>query len=140
MFRVAAEPGTFRTEEYQGPISTVLSTNGSVTVGGFPAASPVGSGALNAPGQAAQSQEFDRVEQFAKLQSNDDKEKKDATQALLDNFKSKSMAGRVTGIVPVNIDFPAFGPSIYVVSELTSENQFPAAEFSFQRDKKGGAR
>jgi len=84
--------------------------------------------------------EFDRLEQFTKLQSNDDKEKKDATQALLDSFKSKSMAGRVTGIVPVNIDFPAFGPSIYLVSELTSENQSPVAEFSFQHDKKGGAR
>jgi hypothetical protein len=140
MFRVAAEPGTFRTEEYQGPISAALCTDGSVTVGGFAASGAAGGRVLNAPGQVAQSQEVDRLEQFAKLQSNDDKEKKDATQALLDSFKSKSMAGRVTGIVPVNIDFPAFGPSIYVVSELTSENQFPAAEFSFQRDKKGGAR
>ena len=50
------------------------------------------------------------------------------------------MAGKVTGIVPVNIDFPAFGPSIYLVSELTSENQSPVAEFSFQHDKKAGAR
>jgi hypothetical protein len=95
---------------------------------------------MNAPKPAAQPQEFDRLEQFAKLQTNDDKEKKDATQALLDSFKSKSMAGRVTGIVPVNIDFPAFGPSIYLVSELTSENQSPVAEFNFQHDKKAGAR
>jgi hypothetical protein len=94
---------------------------------------------MNGP-PSASPQEFDRLEQFAKLQSNDDKEKKDATQALLDSFKSKSMAGRVTGIVPVNIDFPAFGPSIYLVSELTSENQSPVAEFSFQHDKKAGAR
>jgi hypothetical protein len=46
----------------------------------------------------------------------------------------------VTGVLPVNVSFPAFGPSIFLVSELTSENQFPAAEFSFQRDKKGGVR
>ncbi len=50
------------------------------------------------------------------------------------------MGGKVTGIVPVSVSFPAFGPSIFLVSELTSENQFPAAEFSFQRDKKGGVR
>jgi hypothetical protein len=47
----------------------------------------------------------------------------------------------VTGILPINVSFPAFGPSIFLVSELTSENQFPAAEFSFQREKtKGGVR
>ena len=140
MFRVAAEPGTFRTQEYQGPISAALSSNESVTVAGFSAGATVGGPiTMNGP-PSASPQEFDRLEQFAKLQSNDDKEKKDATQALLDSFRAKSAGGRVTGIVPVNIDFPAFGPSIYLVSELTSENQFPAAEFSFQRDKKGGTR
>jgi hypothetical protein len=129
MFRVSAAPGTFRTQEYQGPISAALAPGGGGIVDiGTPSAIPL------------QAKEFDRLEQFAKLQSNGDKEKKDATQALLDSFKSKSMAGRVTGIVPVNIDFPAFGPSIYLVSELTSENQSPAAEFNFQRDKKAGAR
>jgi hypothetical protein len=141
MFRVSAEPGTFRTQEYQGPISAALSTDESVTAAGY-FATGAGGGpvATNAPKPAAQPQELDLLARFAQLQTNDDKEKKDATQALLDSFKSKSMAGRVTGIVPVNIDFPAFGPSIYLVSELTSENQSPVAEFSFQHDKKGGAR
>ena len=68
----------------------------------------------------------------------DDEKKKEETRALLDTFRAKSNAGRVTGILPVKVVFPAFGPSIYLVSELTSENQFPAAEFSIQRDKKGG--
>jgi hypothetical protein len=144
MFRVAAEPGTFRTQEYQGPISAALTPTAweSGGIGGRVGTVSVVNGAIvaNAPSPTASPQQADRLEQFAKLQSNDDKEKKDATQALLDTFKSKSMAGRVTGIVPVSIDFPAFGPSIYLVSELTSENQFPAAEFSFQRDKKGGTR
>jgi hypothetical protein len=141
MFRVAAEPGAFRTQEYQGPISAALSNNESVTVAGFSAGAAVGGPVtMNGLPPSASPQESDRLEQFAHLHSNDDKEKKDATWALLDSFKSKSMAGKVTGIVPVNIDFPAFGPSIYLVSELTSENQFPAAEFSFQRDKKGGTR
>jgi hypothetical protein len=91
-------------------------------------------------GADAGSKQNDRLEQFAQLQSLDAKEKKDATQALLESFKAKSLAGKVTGIVPINVAFPAFGPSIFLVSELTSENQFPAAEFNFQHDKKAGAR
>jgi hypothetical protein len=125
LFHVNAEPGTFRTQEYANPISAVLAPNGGVE--GIGSASPV------------DSKDFDRLELFAKLQSAD-KEKKDATRALLDRFRAKSSAGRVTGIVPISVAFPAFGPSIYLVSELTSENQFPAAEFSFQREKKGGVR
>ena len=78
------------------------------------------------------------MEQFAKLQSSEDK--KDSTLALLDSFKAKSLAGKVTGILPIDVSFPAFGPSIFLVSELTSENQSPAAQFSFQRDKKAGVR
>jgi hypothetical protein len=99
---------------------------GPITSGASPAATP---------------KEFDRLANFAKLQSAEDDEKKDATQALLDSFKAKSLGGKVTGILPINVSFPAFGPSIFLVSELTSENQFPAAEFSFQREKtKGGVR
>lgn len=129
LFRVSAEPGTFRTEEYQAPVSAALApTAGGVIDIGAASTIPL------------PQREVDRPAQFAQLQSNDDKEKKDATQALLDSFRSKSMGGKVTGILPVNVDFPAFGPSIYLVSELTSENQSPSAEFSFQRDKKGGAR
>jgi hypothetical protein len=129
LFKVSAEPGTFRTQEYVNPVSAVLEplSGGAVTRSSMaaPAASP---------------KEFDRVDQFAKLQGADDKEKKDATQALLDSFKAKSSSGKVTGILPIDVAFPAFGPSIFLVSELTSENQFPAAEFNFQRDKKAGVR
>jgi len=133
MFKVTAEPGIFRTQEYENPVSAALgqaegavgSAGGVVTVNG-----PL----PNAPAEP------NRLEQFAQLQGKEDRDKKDSTQALLDAFKTKSMGGKVTGILPVSVPFPAFGPSIFLVSELTSENQFPAAEFNFQRDKKGGAR
>jgi hypothetical protein len=135
LFRVSAEPGTFRTQEYENPISAVLGPPGQQVFG------------ANELSPAAQSKEFDRLEQYAKIDRRekdallyDDKEKKDSTKALLDTFRAKSSAGKVTGILPVNVTFPAFGPSIYLVSELTSENQAPAAEFNFQREKKGGAR
>jgi hypothetical protein len=38
--------------------------------------------------------------------------------------------------LPLRVVFPHFGPSIFLVAELTSENQTPAVEFDFQRDKK----
>ena len=90
--------------------------------------------------QAAATRVTGNGKQFDQFQAGADQAKKDATQALLDTFKAKSSAGKVTGILPINVSFPAFGPSIFLVSELTSENQFPAAEFNFQRDKKGGVR
>ncbi len=139
LFRVTAEPGTFRTQEYVNPTSAALVPNvGYGHGGGVGGGSGAGMGSA-APSSTPPPQQFDRLENFAKLKSADD-ETKDATQALLDTFRAKSSAGKVTGILPVNVAFPAFGPSIFLVSELTSENQSPAAEFSFQREKKGGVR
>jgi hypothetical protein len=129
LFKVSAEPGIFRTQEYVNPLSAVLEPpGGSLAKVGAP------SNVVSAPAP------LDRLEQFVKLQGADDKENKDATQALLDSFKAKSSSGKVTGILPIDVAFPAFGPSIFLVSELTSENQFPAAAFNFQRDKKAGVR
>ena len=79
--------------------------------------------------------EFDRLDQFAKLQK-DDK----TTQALLDKYRTKSSGGKVAGILPVGISFPVFGPSTFLVSELTAENQTPIADFTYQKDKKRGTR
>jgi hypothetical protein len=122
LFRVTAEPGSFRTQSYENPTSTVLSPAAGGVGGGITAgiASPLPAAKPMAP--------------------EDRKYKRDTTQALLDSFRAKSAGGKVTGILPVNVQFPAFGPSIFLVSELTGENQAPAAEVSFQREKKGGAR
>jgi hypothetical protein len=49
-------------------------------------------------------------------------------------------SGRATGVLPLSVNFPAFGPSVYLVAELTSENQSPSAELTYQQGKKGGAR
>jgi hypothetical protein len=131
LFKVSAEPGTFRAQEYMNPISAVLEPASGGVIGGVivSAAAPAGAVRLG-----------DQLQPFAKVQGIEE-DKKDSTQALLDSFKAKSLGGKVTGILPINVSFPAFGPSIFLVSELTSENQFPAAEFSFQREKtKGGVR
>ena len=114
LFHVTAEVGTFRTEAYASPTSEAFSV-------GVPPPPPV----------ASPRREFDRLEQFQK----DDA----ATQSLVERFRAKSKEGKVAGILPIGISFPAFGPSLFLISELTSENQAPAAEFSYQREKnKGG--
>jgi len=139
LFHLTAEPGTFRLQEYANPMSTVLQPIVISAEFGNGAGGPV-SRVTGAGSATPADKQFDRLEQFGKLQDADIKEKKDATQALLDSFRAKSSAGKVTGILPINVSFPAFGPSIYLVSELTGEGQSPAAEFSFARDKKGGVR
>jgi hypothetical protein len=129
LFKVSAEQGAFRTQAYVNPTSAVLTIPTGDVVG-----TTVGGPIL--PPQASPAGEFDHLTR--KQQANEDK--KDSTQALLDSFKAKSLGGRVTGILPIDVSFPAFGPSIFLVSELTSENQSPAAAFNFQRDKKAGVR
>jgi hypothetical protein len=133
LFKVSAEPGTFRAQEYVNPTSAALEPPVNEPRGGMG-----GGMAAASATPVAGPQEYDRLKQFAQLQASEDK--KDSTQALLDSFKAKSMAGKVTGILPIDVSFPAFGPSIFLVSELTSENQSPAAAFNFQREKKAGVR
>jgi len=127
LFKVSAEPGTFRAQEYVNPVSAALE--------------PLGGGLIDsAAARAIDLRQSGQAQASVGFQSKEDADKKDATQALLDSFKAKSLGGKVTGILPIDVAFPAFGPSIFLVSELTGENQFPAAEFNFQRDKKAGVR
>jgi hypothetical protein len=134
-FRVTAEPGTFRTEQYRNPTSAALQT--AAISGGLGGGIGSGVAATNVPVAPFPSTIGGPLRDD---KQRSDGEKKDSTQALLDNFRAKFAGGKVTGILPVRVSFPAFGPSIFLVSELTSENQSPAADLSFQRDKKGGTR
>jgi hypothetical protein len=59
----------------------------------------------------------------------------DTTKTLVDKYRSSTAIGRATGVLPLSVNFPAFGPSVYLVSQLTSENQSPIAELNFQQDK-----
>jgi hypothetical protein len=62
------------------------------------------------------------------------------TRALLDDYRAKFAGGKEAKVLPVHVSFPAFGTSIFLVSELTAENQSPAIELSYQRDKKDGGK
>jgi hypothetical protein len=63
-----------------------------------------------------------------------------STQALLDGFRTRSSARRPAEAVPVDVAFPAIGPMLYLVSELTGENKAAVINLEYQEDKKGGVK
>jgi hypothetical protein len=130
LFKVTAEPGTFRSAQYENPVSAVLATASACT--GFGAG--VRGGIAPPPKPEAQPSDAGLKDE-SKL-----KRPQSETEALLDKFKTDSLAGKRAGILPIRVSFPAFGPSFFLVSELTGENQVPSAVLSFQREKKAGGK
>ena len=63
-----------------------------------------------------------------------------SAQTLVDKFHASAKGSRASGILPVRINVPAVGPWLFLVSELSTENQSPSAEFSYQLDKKAGGK
>ena len=63
-----------------------------------------------------------------------------ATQTLVDNFRATLQGGKAAGILPIKVYFEGFGPSLFLVSELTGENQSPSTDLNYQREKKAGGR
>jgi hypothetical protein len=60
------------------------------------------------------------------------------TKQLVDQVRATKQSARPSRNLPLRVVFPHFGPSIFLVSELTGENQTPTVEFDFQRDRKRG--
>jgi hypothetical protein len=56
-------------------------------------------------------------------------------QALVDRFRNESGGRSVVGSLPVHVSFPAFGPSIFLASELTAEAGAPCIELVYRRTK-----
>ena len=135
LFKVTPEPGAFRTEPYENPLSSAL--NGSVT-GSLEGRSVVGvaggtvSGLMTAPPPASPDTDAKDESKLKRSQL--------ATEALLDKFRADSLTGKRAGILPIHVSFPVFGPSLYLVSELTAENQAPSAGLTYQHEKKVGGK
>lgn len=113
LFRLTAPPGvtgSFRVATFAGPESEALRGN----------ISP-GSSSTSPPGYPAQSD--------VNLE---------ATQQLVSHLKGATHTSKPARNLPLRVAFPHFGPSIFLVAELTSENQTPTVELDFQRDKKRG--
>jgi hypothetical protein len=138
LFRVNVGPGTFRSENYAAPLSAVLVESRSVyqlmaltpgVAGGVGQGFGAGTGTTSDFGGPVSAQ----------AQANA-VSTKSGTQTLVEKFRAKSSSGRTTGILPIRVSFPAFGPSVYLVSELTSAGQAPNASLTYERDKKAGKR
>lgn len=118
LFKLAPEAGAFRVENYEAPTS---------------AAFDVGTG-------SAIDLEYGRNAGSGVIAVTKNGTQQSATQVLVDNFKNKSLGGRGAKVLPIRPAFPAFGPSMFFVSELTAENHAPALEFNYQREKKDGGK
>lgn len=120
-FKVTEEPGTFRVEPYEAPISPALNA-------------AVAQAEANGGGAGIRDKEL-----HLDGQNNNDANglPQNAAKAL-DDFRTKSMGGKSAKVLPIRVSFPAFGTSLFLVSELTAENQTPAIDLSYQREKKDG--
>lgn len=123
LFKVSAETGTFRATSFAPPASSILN---EVMVSGelAPAPPPL---PKELPISGRQIYDLALITPGVTSQN---------TKALVDKYKSRAENGHAAGILPIHASFPAFGPSIYLVSELTSENQAASADVTYQQDKK----
>jgi hypothetical protein len=112
LFRLTPAPGAFRSATYTPPSSAALRTGGrEIAAADMPVPASMGR-----------------------------KPSDDAAQALVLQLQQSSRVSKPTRNLPIRVAFPHYGPSIFLVSELTSENQTPVVEVDFQREKKRGER
>jgi hypothetical protein len=136
-FRLTAESGAFHAHGYANPLSAVLlAESEEPAVDSVVPTSSTGMEFRSSIVQAAPGVAMDESAGLAQRSA----EAKQAAQTLVDNFHATEKGSRASGILPVRINLPAFGPSLFLVSELTSENQSPSAEFNYQLDKKAGGK
>jgi hypothetical protein len=57
-------------------------------------------------------------------------------QTLIDRYRNAGGGRTVRGTLPVNVTFPAIGPSLFMASELTPEGQAPSFDLTIRRINK----
>jgi hypothetical protein len=132
LFKVTPETGeSFRAEPYAEPTSAALNPP--------PLAAPISAVRVSAPAPQpppmSPSAEVSALTAESRVIAD-----QVPTQTLVDNFRVTFQGGKAAGILPIKVDFAALGPSLYLVSELTGENQSPSTDLNYQREKKAGGR
>jgi hypothetical protein len=115
-FHLIPVPGSFRVSEYRQPLAGL--------------ARPASAGPAD----------NDRPAQAAAASQSDIGGLGESTKQAVQRLNQSARSSRPGRNLPVSVAFPHFGPSVFLVSELTSENQAPSVEFDFQREKKRGER
>jgi hypothetical protein len=59
---------------------------------------------------------------------------------LVNQYRLDNVARRTAERLPLQVSFPARGPSGFLASELTGENTAPTIQLKYQEDKVGGVR
>ncbi|HSE32618.1 MAG TPA: hypothetical protein VLA93_13680 [Pyrinomonadaceae bacterium] len=62
----------------------------------------------------------------------------EGTRELVSKLRENKRGATPMRNLPLRVAFPHFGPSLFLISELTSENQTPVIDLDYQRDKKRG--
>jgi len=105
-FRIEPQPGAFRVAADPGPIADA----------------PIGARATPPASPAASLKDADAAAA--------------GLQALASQYRDQSGGRTVVGALPVHVTFPAFGPSLFLASELTAEGATPSVDLLFRRSAK----
>jgi hypothetical protein len=145
-YKVTPEPGSFRTQPFQAPTASVLSsgTSGGIARGvGGGMAGGVAAGVMGSIDNElplTSSNALDSMQVQGRVATAEKAKSEKDTKALVDKYRAQSYEGKRAGILPINLPFPAFGPTLFLVSELTAENQLPTIDISYEATGKGGAK
>jgi hypothetical protein len=109
-FRIEPQPGAFRVTADPGPlVEALVGTKVSATL-------------PPPPPPAAQMKDADAAAA--------------GLQALASQYRDQSGGRTVVGALPVHVTFPAFGPALFLASELTAEGAMPSVDLLFRRSAK----
>jgi hypothetical protein len=110
-FRIDPEPGVFRPEPDNGPFTMALRDEVALPES---EAQPVYLDELRAPAWPSAPAEED----------------------LVAKYRRESAGRTLAGLLPARVAFPRFGPSVFLMSELTAELQAPSIEFFYKRESR----
>ena len=118
-FRVELQPGAFRIESDPGVFADALRLNGShggFGVGASYATPPPPPAPMAAPPAALA-------------------ERESQVRQLIDRYRNEGGGRAIAGTLPVDVTFPAIGPSLFMAAELTAESAAPSIDLSIRRIK-----
>lgn len=136
LFRLTAAPGAFRVQPYEEPFSTAL------------VSPPMIQGVVDAKlddkekhpaGGVGGAMSGNDLRLFVPPSTASPEGVPPAVQEFAESFWQRTSAGKTARVLPIRVSFPAFGPSLFLVSELTAENHAEAIALNYQKDKKAGA-
>jgi len=128
-FRTTLEPGTFRTEAYEQPVSSALANTIGVTTG----AGGTGGAIADAAAKPAPNELTLKINNGRMNAPESERDDKDL-RSLVSRFVAEQRGARALGVRPVSIAFPQIGPMLYLASELTPEGNAPEISLRYKRE------